>query len=261
MNVTSWQFGWQFGWRRAEWMVSLGNMRCSTAIVAIVAVMLVACGNEPVPDDLRDGGTQALGRQASDGPDRSAQQKIIAFGDSLTAGFGIPHDEAYPAALQAILDADGYPYEVINAGVSGETSAGGVRRLDWVLEKRDVAVFILELGANDGLRGLRPSEMKKNLNTIINAAESRRIPVLLAGLSLGDGEYADRYVRDFVEAFEEVAAERDVTFIPNFLDNVAGVAELNQADGKHPNVAGARIVAENVWEYLKPMLTPASSRS
>lgn len=222
-----------------------------------------ACGSEPVPDDLQGGGGQAASREASEKPDRGAQQKIIAFGDSLTAGFGIPHNEAYPAALQAILDADGYPYEVINAGVSGETSAGGVRRLDWVLEERDVAVFILELGANDGLRGLRPSEMKKNLNAIIDAAESRGIPVLLAGLSLGkgDGEYADRYVRDFIAVFEQVAAERDVTFMPHFLDNVAGVAELNQADGKHPNVDGARVVAENVWEYLKPMLTPASSRS
>ena len=230
------------------------------------------CGSEPVPDDLRDGVPQATSRKVSDRldtpdrperPERDTQQKIIAFGDSLTAGFGIPHDEAYPAALQAILDADGYPYEVINAGVSGETSAGGVRRLDWVLEERDVAVLILELGANDGLRGLRPSEMKKNLNTIIDAAESRGIPVLLAGLSLGEGDggYADRYVRDFVAAFEQVAAERDVTFMPHFLDNVAGVAELNQADGKHPNIDGARIVAENVWEYLKPMLTPASSRS
>ena len=244
-------------------------MRWSAVIVAFVAMMammLTACGNEPVRDDLRDlqdGGRQTTSREAPDRPDRpdrNAQQKIIAFGDSLTAGFGIPQDEAYPAALQAILDAEGYPYEVINAGVSGETSAGGVRRLDWVLEERDVAVFILELGANDGLRGLRPSEMKKNLNTIIDAAESRRIPVLLAGLSLGD-EHANRYVRDFVEAFEDVAAERDVTFMPHFLDNVAGVAELNQADGKHPNVAGARIVAENVWEYLKPMLTPASASS
>jgi len=250
----------QFHWRRAERAVSLVSMRWSTAIVALVVLALTACGNEPVRDDVREGGPQAASLGAPDGPDRSAQQKIIAFGDSLTAGFGIPHDGAYPAALQAILDTEGYPYEVINAGVSGETSAGGVRRLDWVLEERDVAVFILELGANDGLRGLRPSEMKKNLNTIIDAAESRGIPVLLVGLSLGD-EHANRYVREFVEAFEEVAAERDVTFMPHFLDNVAGVAEFNQADGKHPNVAGARIVAENVWEYLKRMLTPASASS
>lgn len=220
------------------------------------ALALWACEVDPGPESFRDLEPRETNRDLPEPPDRSAHEKIIAFGDSLTAGFGIGRDEAYPAVLQALIDAEGYPYEVINAGVSGETSAGGVRRLEWVLEDRDVAAIILELGANDGLRGLPPSEMKKNLNAIIDAAESREIPVLLAGLSFGE-ENGSRFVRDFVEAYEEVAAERDVTFMPNFLENVAGVEELNQRDGKHPNPAGARVIAENVWAYLKPMLPPA----
>lgn len=222
----------------------------------------VGCGGAesvPAPDVVRDE-VEPTPRSSPEGPDRSNHAKVIAFGDSLTAGYGIGQDEAYPAALQTLIDAEGYPYEVINAGVSGDTSAGGVRRLDWVLEDRDVAAIILELGANDGLRGLPPSEMAKNLNIIIDEAQAREIPVLLAGLSVGDAD-SSRFVREFVEAYEQVAAERDVTFMPHFLDNVAGVEELNQADGSHPNAAGARIVAENVWEYLKPMLfqsTPAN---
>ncbi len=216
---------------------------------------LVGCGADTERDVVSEAAPAP--RRAPDGPDRSAQKKIIAFGDSLTAGYGIGQDEAYPAALQTLIDAENYPYEVINAGVSGDTSAGGVRRLDWVLEDREVAAIILELGANDGLRGLPPTEMAKNLNTIIDAAQSREIRVLLAGLSVG-GAGSSRFVREFVDAYEQVAAERDVTFMPHFLDNVAGVEELNQRDGSHPNAAGARIVANNVWEYLKPMLTTAT---
>ena len=217
-------------------------------VVALVLVMS-ACGSEPVRDAM-DGERAS---RASVGPDRSGQAKIIAFGDSLTAGFGIGHNEAYPAVLQELVDRDGYPLEVINAGVSGETSAGGVRRLAWTLDDRDVAVLVLELGGNDGLRGLPPSEMKKNLNTIIDAAEAQAIPVLLAGLSAGD-DPKDPYVREFVEVYEEIAAEREVVFLPNFLADVAGREELNQSDGKHPNAAGAKAVANTVWEALKPML-------
>jgi acyl-CoA thioesterase-1 len=225
----------------------------------VILSLLTACGGEAITDARDDVSGDVTRAGARDVPDRSDWPKVIAFGDSLTAGLGIPQDEAYPAALQEILDAEGYRYEVINAGVSGETSAGGVRRLDWVLEDRDVAAFVLELGANDGLRGLPPSEMKKNLNAIIDAVESRGIPVLLAGLSFDGEEPGDRYVEDFVDVYGEVAAERDVTFMPHFLDDVAGVSELNQSDGKHPNAAGARLVAENVWEYLEPMLTPAGA--
>lgn len=222
---------------------------------------LVGCDEPPVvkapPETLAPAvSEQARAEQASvdlANPNRHDQRKIVVFGDSLTSGFGIGHDEAYPADLQALIDAAGYPYEVINAGVSGDTSAAGARRLDWVLEDRDVAAFVLALGGNDAMRGLPPSEMKKNLGTIIDGVEAQGIPVLLAGLG-SDEIPNDRYIRNLLGVYAQLAEERDVTFMPNLLENVAGVAALNQSDGKHPNAAGARIVAENVWKYLKPML-------
>lgn len=186
--------------------------------------------------------------------DRSAQEKVVAFGDSLTAGFGIGLDEAYPAVLQELIDAAGYPYEVVNAGVSGETSAGGLRRLEWVLEDRDVAVLILALGGNDALRGLPPSEMKKNLAGIIEVAQDRGIRVLLAGFTAAP-EHQDRYIEEFVSVYPGLAEEYGISLLPFLLEGVAGNRELNQSDGTHPNPAGARIVAENVWEFLKPMLS------
>lgn len=186
-------------------------------------------------------------------PDRSAQPKIVAFGDSLTAGLGVGLDEAYPAVLQQLLDDAGYGYEVVNAGVSGDTSAGGVRRLDWVLEGRDVRFLILALGANDGLRGLPPSEMKKNLGDIIARAEARGVHVLLAGFE-GPPDTQDRYLQEFISVFPELAEEREVSLLPSLLDGVAGHSELNQEDGKHPNAEGARILAENVFQALTPLL-------
>jgi len=187
--------------------------------------------------------------------DREGRRAIVAFGDSLTAGYGIGLDEAYPAVLQEMLDAEGYEYEVVNAGVSGDTSAGGIRRLSWVLEGRDVALLILALGANDGLRGLPPSEMKKNLATIIDDTKSRGIPVLLAGFQ-APVDAKDVYIRDFVAVYPELAREKDVALMPSLLEGVAGVRSLNQTDGKHPNPAGARVLAENVLRFVKPLLAP-----
>jgi acyl-CoA thioesterase-1 len=206
---------------------------------------LVGCGEveEPAPPPARPA------------VDRTEFPKIVAFGDSLTAGYGIGLDEAYPAVLQEILDEAGYEYEVVNAGVSGDTSAGGVRRLDWVLEGREVRVLILALGANDGLRGLPPSEMKKNLAAVVTSAKSRGIDVLLAGFGAPEDQ-KDQYVQQFVAVFPELAREHDVPLVPFLLEGVAGDGSLNQADGKHPNAEGARVLAQNVFEHLKPLLTP-----
>jgi len=208
--------------------------------------LLVALGCEGVEEE----NPPAMSASA---PDRSALPKIVAFGDSLTAGFGIGLDEAYPAVLQDLLDDEGYAYEVVNAGVSGDTSAGGVRRLDWVLDGRDVEVLILALGANDGLRGLPPAEMKKNLADVIERAKARGIRVLLAGFE-APPDSRDRYLQEFVSVFPELAREHELALLPSLLQDVAGVSELVQEDGKHPNVKGARVLAENVFRALEPFL-------
>lgn len=228
----------------------------TSRLPALIALCfgLLACGSDEPPLEVER--EPASVRRSDDVPNRTGHPQIVAFGDSLTAGLGIGLDEAYPAELQNILDEKGYPYEVVNAGVSGDTSAGGVRRLDWVLEDRDVAVLIVALGANDGLRGLSPAEMKKNLASILEAAESRDIPVLLAGFAAPpEMELKDEYLREFVAVFPELAEEHDVALVPFFLEGVAGVEGLMQPDGKHPNAEGARVLAENVFEHLEPLLS------
>lgn len=179
--------------------------------------------------------------------------KIVAFGDSLTAGFGLTERESYPYLLQERLRADGYDYEVVNAGVSGDTSQGGVERIDWVLEQDGVEILILELGANDLLRGLSVSKMKSNLGQIIRKAKARNVKVLLCGM-LAPPTMGSDYQRDYVNAFPELADEYDVEYVPFLLDRVALRRELNQADGIHPNAEGTKIMMENIYKELKPML-------
>lgn len=179
--------------------------------------------------------------------------KIVAFGDSLTAGYGLSPNESYPMLLQKLIDADGLKYEVVNAGVSGDTSAGGVRRIDWSLDAGDVRFVILELGANDFLRGQPVAETKKNLTAIIERSKSRGARVLLAGMYTTT-DAGREYERQIDEVFKSLAKEQGVTLIPFFLEGVAGRAELNQQDGIHPNAEGTRLVAANVYRYLKPML-------
>jgi len=178
--------------------------------------------------------------------------KIVAFGDSLTAGFGLRPEESFPALLQKKLAADRYEYEVVNAGISGDTSAGGVRRIDWSMEG-DVKLVILELGGNDILRGQSVAEMKKNLSEIINHAKARGARVLLAGMEAPTNSGPD-YRRAVHEAFQSLAHEHEITLIPFLLDRVAGIESLNQADGIHPTADGTKIIADTVYEYLKPML-------
>ncbi len=185
------------------------------------------------------------------------QPKIVTLGDSLTAGHGLAVDEAYPAVLQERLDERGYQFEVVNAGVSGDTTAGGLRRLDWVLEG-DVRILILALGGNDGLRGLPAAEMKRNLATMIERAQSRGIAVLLAGMEAPPNLGAS-YTAEFRQVFRELEAEYDVAALPFLLEDVAGERTLNQPDGIHPNPKGARVLADNVWTILEPMLATVSN--
>jgi acyl-CoA thioesterase-1 len=183
----------------------------------------------------------------------SAKPKIIAFGDSLTAGFGLAEKESYPYLLQEKLRSDGFDYEVVNAGVSGDTSLGGLERADWVLEQDNAKILILELGANDLLRGVPVASMKTNLEKIIQKAKAKNIKILLCGM-LAPPTMGAQYQREFVKAFPDLATEHKVEFLPFLLENVATVKELNQADGIHPNPQGTKIMTDNVYQALKPML-------
>lgn len=183
--------------------------------------------------------------------------KIVALGDSLTAGLGLDMEEAYPAILQDRLDEAGYPYEVVNAGVSGDTTAGGLSRADWVLSG-DVRVLILALGGNDGLRGLPPDEMKRNLAATIETAQERGVAVLLAGME-APPNMGEAYTSAFRRVFRDLAEEYDVVFLPFLLEGVAGEPSLNQGDGIHPNVKGARRIADAIWPLLRPMLESSPS--
>lgn len=174
------------------------------------------------------------------------------MGDSLTAGLGLLADEAYPALLQRRLDEQGVACEVVNAGVSGDTTAGGLRRLDWALDG-DVRILIVALGGNDGLRGLPVDELKKNLSEIIARAQRRHIAVLLAGIE-APPNFGDAYTTAFQQTFEELARHYKVAFVPFLLAGVAGVPPLNQRDGIHPTAEGARILANTIWSALEPML-------
>ena len=178
--------------------------------------------------------------------------RIVFLGDSLTAGYGLDIEQSVPSLVQKELDHDGYHFEVVNAGVSGDTSAGGLRRLDWSLDG-DVRILVIELGANDGLRGLPPAEMKKNLKAIIEIARKRGIAVLLTGME-APPNWGPTYTSEFRRVFRDVAGEEHVSFMPFYLYQVAGIPTLNIADGMHPNPAGARIVEKNLWQALKPLV-------
>jgi len=185
-------------------------------------------------------------------PAAPSAPRIVALGDSLTAGLGLPREDAYPAVLQRKLKEAGHGFEVINAGVSGDTSADGLRRANWALEG-DVRLLILALGANDGLRGLPAGQMRDNLQGIIHRAKQRAIPVLLVGME-APPNYGEQYAAAFRQVFRDLARENKVAFIPFLLDGVAGVPDLNQSDGIHPTSAGAARIADHLWSDVKKMI-------
>ena len=180
------------------------------------------------------------------------ERVIVAFGDSLTAGLGVAPAEAYPARLAARLKAEGYPYRVVNAGVSGDTTAGGLRRVDWAL-RLNPAVVIVELGANDALRGQDLDGVRANLDGIVARFQAAGARVLVAGMRLPPN-YGARYGEAFERVFADVARKRGAALMPFFLDGVGGSAALNQGDGIHPTAEGYRVVTERLWPYLRPLL-------
>jgi acyl-CoA thioesterase-1 len=232
-------------------------MRTLTVWLGAAVIALSGCGRQSTSapaEDQRAAPTATA--PAASAPDGSNRPKIVALGDSLTAGLGLLEAQAYPSLLQEKLDQDGYSWEVVNAGVSGDTSAAGLQRLDWALQPSDVRILILELGANDGLRGLPVDEMKKNLAEIIERARARRIAVLLAGME-APPNYGPEYASSFRQAYRDLAHDYRLTFVPFMLDKVAGVSSLNQPDGIHPNIQGTQIVADTLWTALRPMIDAA----
>ena len=227
-----------------------------------VAVCAIACGREPAapPAKLAPAPVAAPAAAtpvtpAPAAPVASDRPRIVFLGDSLTAGYGLEQSQAVPALIQARLKKEGYPFEVVNAGVSGDTSAGGLSRLEWSLTG-DVRILVLELGANDGLRGLPVASMRHNLEEVITTAQARGVAVLLIGMEALPN-YGASYTSEFRDTFPALAKAHKTALMPFYLDGVAGKPELNIADGMHPNPAGAVIVANNLWRTLEPMLKPA----
>jgi acyl-CoA thioesterase I len=185
-------------------------------------------------------------------PVSAEERVVVALGDSLTAGLGVARDEAYPALLEARLRREGHAYRVVNAGVSGDTSAGGRRRVDWVLRSKP-DIVIVALGANDGLRGLPVDQLRANLEAIVKRLQAAGARVLLVGMRVPPN-YGDDYARAFAAVFPAVARRTGATLMPFLLDGVAGDARLNQADGVHPTAEGQRVIAAALWPHLQRLL-------
>jgi acyl-CoA thioesterase-1 len=229
-------------------------MRNLSRIVIVFAALAAAACSSPESPGAPERAPEApvAAAPASDRP------KIVILGDSLTAGYGLDKAQSYPSLLQQRLDATGQKYEVVNAGVSGDTTAGGLRRLDWSIEG-NTRILVVALGGNDGLRGLPVDDSRKNLDAIITRAKQRGITVILAGME-APPNYGPVYTSEFRAMFSDLAREHDVALIPFLLEGVAGVASLNISDGIHPNPEGARMLERTVWKALEPAIEDAASR-
>jgi len=224
-------------------------MRRACIVLVTLALAPIACGSPASTEHPASAQPPAPSAQHPDAADR--RPKIVILGDSLTAGLGLPVAQAYPTLLQQKADAEGLHYEVVNAGVSGDTSAGGLSRLDWSLQG-DVRILVVALGGNDALRALPVEQLSDNLATIIGRAQQRGITVILAGME-APTNWGREYDVSFHKVYPALAARFHVALVPFLLQGVAGSETLNQADGIHPTAAGARIVADNVWQVLKPV--------
>jgi acyl-CoA thioesterase-1 len=214
-------------------------------------VLIAACANDKKTPDA------TTNNAAAKTPAAAKTKTIVFFGNSLTAGYGLSPSQAFPALVQAKIDSLGMPYTVVNAGVSGETSSGGASRIDWIL-RQPPDVFVLELGANDGLRGIPVSQTKESLQAIIDKVKTANpaAQLVLAGMQIPPN-MGQQYGTAFRNLYPELAAKNGTTLIPFLLEGVGGEVRLNQEDGIHPTAEGHRIVAETVWAYLKPLLQKA----
>ncbi|MEX2592057.1 MAG: arylesterase [Anditalea sp.] len=214
----------------------------------MLLIAFFSCGQKP------DEATSAMDANDERSADKKEKKTIVIFGNSLTAGYGIEPEDAFAAILQNRIDSLELDYTIINGGLSGETTASGLNRLDWFLEE-EPDIFVLELGGNDGLRGIAVSETRKNLKKIINLVQDKypQTKIVLAGMQVPPN-MGKRFSEEFKAIFPDLAEEENVYLIPFLLERVGGESSLNLSDGVHPNEEGHRIVAETVWEYLKPLL-------
>lgn len=222
-----------------------------TYIALFAAIALSACGQKNKPTDDTSGKADTTTKADAS----STVKTILFFGDSLTAGYGLDDpSEAFPGVIAKRIDSLNLPYKIVNAGVSGETTAGGNNRIDWIL-KQKVDVFILELGANDGLRGIPPTETAKNLQSIVDKVKAKypNAKLVMLGMQVPPNMGPD-YVNKFKAVFPTIAGKNKMALVPFLLQGVGGIPKLNQPDGIHPTEKGAKIVAENVWSVLKGQL-------
>ncbi|MCC6991920.1 MAG: arylesterase [Acidobacteria bacterium] len=225
----------------------------ATCAWLFVVMASVACGGAPAPaaTTATAAPTAAPAAPAAAAPGPAAR-RIVILGASLTAGLGLPADQAYPALLQTRLDARNAGWQVVNAGVSGDTSAGGLRRLDWSLDG-GAAIVVIALGGNDALRGLPAADLERNIDEAVQRAQAAGAQVIVAGMEAPPNT-GPEYTRAFRAVYPAIATKRGATLVPFLLDGVAGIESLNQADGIHPNQAGARLVADTVGRVLEPVV-------
>jgi len=214
------------------------------SVFLIIPILMTGCGNEGKKED-PDHGSKTGGKPVQ-------KKTILFFGNSLTAGYGLDDpSEAFPSVIQEKLDSLNLPYKAVNAGLSGETTAGGVNRINWLL-KQPIDIFVLELGANDGLRGIPVTETRKNLQSILDTVRFRypKAKRILLGMEVPPN-MGGQYVTEFRKIFREIAEKNHIPFLPFMLEGVAGNVTLNLRDGIHPTGEGYKIVADNVWQVLK----------
>jgi acyl-CoA thioesterase-1 len=230
--------------------------RSSFLIFLAIFAWSPGCGRDTPEGDRRSAPAPPAAAAAASPIDKTAGSsapRIIFLGDSLTAGLGLELEQSFPALIQKRIDAGSYQYEILNAGVSGDTSAGGLRRLEWALGEGKTAVLVVALGGNDGLRGLPTEQLESNLAQIIEQGQKRGLTVILAGME-APPNFGAEYTARFRAVYPRLAERYQVQLIPFLLDGVAGNAALNQADGIHPNARGAERVADLVWKVLEPEL-------
>ncbi|MGZ8510773.1 MAG: arylesterase [Chitinophagaceae bacterium] len=223
-------------------------MRKGSIIIACLVILFSGCANNENSPRSKQNNT------VNDSVTVTKKKTIVFFGNSLTAGYGLSPSQAFPAIIQNKIDSLGLPYQVINAGVSGETSSGGKTRIDWIL-RQPVDIFVLELGANDGLRGIPLSETKKSLQAIIDKVKAKNpaAKLVFAGMQIPPN-MGQKYSTEFRNIYTELATKNGMTLIPFLLEGVGGEANLNQEDGIHPTAEGHRIVAANLWRQLEKLL-------